>query len=903
MNIYHITLKTKLFYVFFILLPLLQSCGGESVVNQATASSNNIEIISIESEEALYEENDAFITGKIVAPDNTQLTYQWIQTSGIPLTLKNTTQQTVNFSIPNLNADEEITLELTVTDANNNTQTKQTKFTLLYVNTPPNIDIEKTVTVNELSEVTLTGSLLDKEGDVTSQWLQKSGTIVEITPLQNLGISFTTPKVSAIETLVFELTIIDSDDAQTKETITVTILPYAVEIPQHVLLLTNDRINQVKIKIAKDDSAWNDLTSKMDNYFDKVPANTGEFIGGYALAFYVSGESKYMERTIELLEHTYFNEPDVGWKYYNNRNIFRSGSRWAIMGYTWIKSYISQAKQTEIESFFALWGDYWLEYIDFKNNFENFRVGDSDELTSLAENLTLLGYALSDSPQHTDLSQQLLSAGDTLLNRFVGEYYMKDIMTGGAWAEGSDYSPATQAHWIRIYMINKDQRDIPYPTNYGHDALQALIHQTLANYSGVYKYGDEERATDYEPVFDDNRYTFALELMGLLENEDDIAQLNQWFNTLLTNEGYKKASITTHFQRLLHHDPQFKNSSPAFPESTLNISPGVGLISSRNNWTNTATNLYFINRRLRVDHEHRDALSFDIAYRGNWITKEVTGYDGPAASSLGHNTILIENADNGTSSPTRRPAGESKYHHISDDQHATLISADATDTYNMSGYYATNYAELVNRQLAFIKPGIVITYDHVITIPDQIKDLIKYSDLGLTAGMSHTRWVKTIQHFQAKPEKQALSNNSFLIKDGTSKVLFQNIWPLNTNIEVVDEQKLWADVAAYQIPDNQKKWHLSISNESKTPNNEIINILQFSAEDENIQFDQNPIMMTIENGLIKSNNVIGVAIASDSEKFIILFNQTPDKIIENVEYVQPSGYDNALVYGIGIDLK
>ena len=175
MNIYHITLKKKLFYVFFILLPLLQSCGGESVVNQATPSSNNIEIISIESEEALYEENDAFITGKIVAPDNTQLTYQWIQTSAIPLTLKNTTQQTVNFNIPDLKADEEITHELTVTDTNNNTQTKQTKFTLLYVNTPPNIDIEKIVTVIELSEVTLTGSLLDKEGDVTSKWLMNNG--------------------------------------------------------------------------------------------------------------------------------------------------------------------------------------------------------------------------------------------------------------------------------------------------------------------------------------------------------------------------------------------------------------------------------------------------------------------------------------------------------------------------------------------------------------------------------------------------------------------------------------------------------------------------------------------------------------------------------------------------------
>ena len=898
MNVFHSMLKTKFFYVFCLPI-LIQSCGGSEV----TIPNNNIEILSIESDVPLYEESDVSVTGSISAPDREQLSYQWSQISGISLTLKNATQKTVEFTIPTLKVNEEITLELTVKDANNNTQTKEKKLLLLYINTPPVIDIEKKITVHELSKVILTGNFLDEEGDLTSQWQQKSGATVEITPLQNLGISFETPKISTIETLIFELTVVDTDGAKAKETITVTVLPYAAEIPQHVLLLTNDRINQVKRKIAEDDSAWNDLTSKIDNYFVKIPYNSGEFAASFALAFYVSGEMKYMERVIELLEHTYFSEPDIGWEHYKNRNIFRSSSRWAIMGYTWIKSYISETQQEKIKNFFTLWGEYWLEYIDFKNDFESFRVGDSDELTSLAENLTLLGYALSDSPEHTSLSQQLLSAGDTLLNRFVIEYYMEDIMAGGAWAEGSDYSPATQAHWMRIFMINQDQRGIYYPTDYAHNALQALIHQTLANYSGVYKYGDEERATDYEPVFDDNRYHFAFELMGLLKDEEDIAQMTQWFNTLLTNEGYKKTSITTHFQRLLHHDPKLINNMPFFPENTFNISPGVGLLSSRSDWTNSATNLYFINRRLRVDHEHRDALSFDLAYKGNWITKEVTGYSGVAATSLAHNTILIENADSGSSSPTLRAAGAPKYLHISDDEYVTLISADATDTYNMSGYYATNYTELVNRQLAFIKPGIVITYDHVVTKPDQIKDLIEYSDLGLTKGMSYTRWVKSIQHFQAKPEKKALLNNTFVINDDKSKVLFQNIWPINTNIEVVDERKLWVDIADYQIPDNQKKWHLGITNSAETSNSELINVIQFSSIDEDIQFDQDPIMMTKENGLIKTNNVIGVAISSFKGKFIILFNQSPNNIIENVQYVLPNGYENALVYGIGIELK
>ncbi|MBB6541921.1 PKD domain-containing protein [Thalassotalea piscium] len=877
----------------------IQSCGGD----QPKKVSSNLEIVSIGSDPFIYEQSEVSVTANILASSNSSISFQWQQVSGIPITLENKNQQIVKFTSPNIIANESIKLELIVQDSSGNEDTKIKELTLLYVNTPPVVEVDNELFINALSEVILKANITDEEGDVTSNWQQKSGTIVEITPLQNSSISFKAPHVENIETLTFELTAIDKDGATTTKTITITVLPSVVEIPQHVLLLTNERISKVRAKIAQDDNAWNALSTKLDSYFVKVPYNAGEYAASFALAFYVTGELKYIQRAIELLEQTYFSETDIGWQGYNSRNSFRTGARWAIMGYTWIKSYIPANKQIEIENMLAIWAEFWLENIDYKSDFKSLRVGDSDNLTSLAENITLLGYALKDSSQYASLGEDLLSAGDTLLNRFVVDYYMNDIMAGGAWAEGSDYSANTQRHWIRIFMINKDQRDIAYPTDYAQKASQALIHQTLANYSGVYKYGSEETATDYEPLRDDYRYEFALELMGILEKEKDLAQLYQWFNTLLKREGFKNTSMTTHFQRLLNHNPLFNSNFPAYPESTINFSSGIGLLSARNNWTEEATTLYFINRKLRVDHEHKDALSFDVAHRGNWITKEVTGYGGWAALSLAHNTILIENAENGSSSPTGRPVGKPKYLHVSNDQHTTLISADATNTYNMSGYFATNYAELVNRQLAFIKPNIVITYDHVISLPDQIRDLIQYNDLGLTQGMSHTRWVKTIQHFQSKPEKQENLGTTFLINDGKSKVLFQNIWPTNVNVEVVDEQELWAGVTAYQIPSNQKKWHLSISNKSKTSNSELINIMQFSSEDEDIQFDQEPIVMTKENGFIESNNVIGIAISSQSEKFIILFSQSPNIIIESVEYTLPSGYENALIYGVGVSIN
>ncbi len=892
------TQKKRLIYCFyfFVFTLSIQSCGG----NESSPATNTIAITSIDINTPLYELADVSLTGNVSAPSNSDLTYQWIQSSGIPLTLKNNNQKTVLFTSPELTENQTIGLELTIKDGKNSAK-KQVTFTLLYINTPPIVKVEESLTVTEHTKVIVTGEVSDEESDVNSHWLQTSGIVVQLTKT-NTQISFIAPKVSVAETLTFELTAIDTDGDSTKKTAFVTVLPAIVDIPHHVLLLTSERIAKVKAKIVQDESAWRTLNDKLDNYFIRVPYNSGEYAASFALAYYVTGEMRYIKRAIELLEHTYFSLPDIGWQYYNSRNSFRNGARWAVMGYTWIKSQLTPTEQEKIEDILAIWAEFWLDHIDYKNDFESLRIGDSDNLTSLAENITLLGYALRDSSHHASLGEELLTAGDTLLNRFIVDYYMNDIMAGGAWAEGSDYSPNTQRHWIRIFMINKDQRDIPYPADYAPKATQALIHQTLANYTGFYKYGSEERASDYEPMSDDYRYEFAIELLGILEDGKDLAQMYQWFNTLIAKDGYKSLSMTTHFNRLLFQDPLFDNGLPQYPESTINVAKGIGLVSSRSDWTNSASNLYFINRKITVDHEHKDALSFDIAHAGNWITKEATGYGGLASTSIAHNTILIENAENGSSSPTGRPAGKPKYHHIHNDQHLTLISADATQSYNMSGYFSTDYAELVNRQLAFIKPNIVINYDHVVTRPDKIKDLIQYNDLGLTQGMSHTRWVKTIQHFQAKPEKQALSDKAFLINDGASQVLFQNIWPEQVNIAVVDEKTLWADAADYQIPNEQKKWHLSISNANRTPNHELINIMKFNTNEQDVQFDEPPVMMTKNNGLIKSDNIIGVAVSSASNKFVILFNQTPEIPIEKIEYELPDGFENALIYKFGNNL-
>ncbi len=898
--------RIKLIFIFILIINTI-SCGSGSTTESEAPSTNtilpNIPIVELGKDITTYELTSITIASSASPSNGATITqYKWQQISGPHTEITQPNLPNISFIAPEVNQTEQLIYELTIVDSNNK-EAKDT-ITITVNNYPIVANAGEDQIVNEQSSIMLSGSAsLTDNLDVVYSWEQISGPIVNLASPNEINTRFVAPEITQDQQLVFKLSILYQNHISSDE-ITITVINLPETIPKHVLLFTNERIANIKQKIAKNDNSWNYLTSKISYYFDKIPYNAGEYAGAFSLAYYISQDPKYIIRAKELLTHAYFSYPDVGWQYYDNRNLFRTMGRWGIMGYSWIKDFTSNEEQDRIENILAIWGEFWLQHVDYENNFINFRIEDTDNVTSLAENITLLGYVLADSTQHQALGEKLLDAGDKLLNNYVVNYYMQDIMAGGAWAEGSDYSPNTQRHWIRIFSINKDQRNIPYPINYAHDAVRSLIHQTLANYTSVYKYGSEEAATDYEPIGDDYRYEFALNLMGIIEDEKDKAILYQWFNSHLAANGFKQGSMVTGFQRLMYFDETFTSTLPVFPENTFKYASGVGLITSRSDWSNDAANLFFINRNIRVDQEHQDALSFDIAYKGQWITKEATGYAGIATTSLAHNTVLIENASAGNSSPTSRPAGPTKYHAMLDDSKITLISADATDAYNMSGYYATNYAKQVTRQLAFLKPNMVIVYDHIETDKTQIRDLIAYNkELGLTEGMEYIRWVKLIQHVQAEPLQ--LATNTYKVSTEKSELLYHVAYPDNVSIKVVDEKILWANESNYNLPDNQKKWHLELTNNTPKENNEFIRVLNFTAalDNENLLpvTQSSYVILTQENTYIEQGNIIGIAVKHNQENFIILFNREPQQTVNSYNIKIPTGYENPTIYTIGFN--
>jgi hypothetical protein len=94
------------------------------------------------------------------------------------------------------------------------------------VNKVPTVNAGSNQSVDETTEVILTGSGADSDGSITNySWVQVSGANVTISDSSNAESSFTSPITTEILELKFELTVTDNDGATAKDGTVITINP------------------------------------------------------------------------------------------------------------------------------------------------------------------------------------------------------------------------------------------------------------------------------------------------------------------------------------------------------------------------------------------------------------------------------------------------------------------------------------------------------------------------------------------------------------------------------------------------------------------------------------------------------------------------------------------------------
>ena len=157
--------------------------------------------------------------------DGGSIWYSWEQTGGTTVSIADPLSATASFEVPAVDADTDLTFELTVDDAYAAADTSEV---VISINNSPTAAISSDlILANEFASVELDGSdSVDSgsEGIVSYTWIQTSGSPTASLDNETDAIaSFSAPEIFADTNLTFQLTVSDADGTSSSATTVVQI--------------------------------------------------------------------------------------------------------------------------------------------------------------------------------------------------------------------------------------------------------------------------------------------------------------------------------------------------------------------------------------------------------------------------------------------------------------------------------------------------------------------------------------------------------------------------------------------------------------------------------------------------------------------------------------------------------
>ena len=157
--------------------------------------------------------------------DGGSIWYSWEQTGGTTVSIANALSATASFTVPAVEADTDLTFELTVDDTYAAADTSEV---VISINNSPTAAISSDlILANEFASVKLDGSASvdsGSEGIVSYTWIQTSGSPTASLDNETDAIaSFSAPEIFADTNLTFQLTVSDADGTSSSATTVVQI--------------------------------------------------------------------------------------------------------------------------------------------------------------------------------------------------------------------------------------------------------------------------------------------------------------------------------------------------------------------------------------------------------------------------------------------------------------------------------------------------------------------------------------------------------------------------------------------------------------------------------------------------------------------------------------------------------
>jgi uncharacterized protein YfaP (DUF2135 family) len=177
------------------------------------------------TDQSIDENSEVIMTGSGTGSNSTIVSYRWVQTNGITVTLQNDDTSTVTFQAPEVTVDEQLLFELTLTDDTGESATDSVQITII-ANQSPLANAGESQEVLEYNVVTLDGSAsADSDGSISSyHWEQISNgaAILTMSNTTNVSVSFELPELTNNVEFAFRLTVTDDDGDTAQDDVLVT---------------------------------------------------------------------------------------------------------------------------------------------------------------------------------------------------------------------------------------------------------------------------------------------------------------------------------------------------------------------------------------------------------------------------------------------------------------------------------------------------------------------------------------------------------------------------------------------------------------------------------------------------------------------------------------------------------